>query len=498
MAKTKDKNEWGSNLSFLLAMIGSAVGLGNIWRYPYVLYSNGGGAFFIPYIVAILIMGIPFLILEYGVGYNFKSSFPKAVKSISKKWEYLGWFLPVAVFMILIYYSAILGWDGFYVIISAFKGWGADPNAYFTGSFLQANDTLGGLGTFVPFVAIAMLVGWVIMWVISHTDLEKGLGRVSKVLVPLLFAIMIFIVLFSLTLPGAGIGLAELYNPDWSLLLNFNIWMAAFGQMIFSLSLGMSIAFTYASYTKDDSDLVSNALWVTVANCGFENFAAIGVFSILGYMSLQSGVAVPDLVTQGTGLVFIVYPTVFNVLGDWASVIGPLFFFTVYLAGMTSILSTIEPLSFSIQNKFGWSRNKTMTILCVFGAAVSMIYATAMGSYILGIADTFVNQIAILIGVIFECIIFAWIFKAENIIPKLNAKSKSIKLGKWWLVVVKYVLPIFIAIVWVGGILEVISSGSMLELAILAILTVILLGATFIFTKLPAKSGEWDEVKQRL
>jgi len=498
MAKTKDKNEWGSNLSFLLAMIGSAVGLGNIWRYPYVLYSNGGGAFFIPYIVAILIMGIPFLILEYGVGYNFKSSFPKAVKSISKKWEYLGWFLPVAVFMILIYYSAILGWDGFYVIISAFKGWGADPNAYFTGSFLQANDTLGGLGTFVPFVAIAMLVGWVIMWVISHTDLEKGLGRVSKVLVPLLFAIMIFIVLFSLTLPGAGIGLAELYNPDWSLLLNFNIWMAAFGQMIFSLSLGMSIAFTYASYTKDDSDLVSNALWVTVANCGFENFAAIGVFSILGYMSLQSGVAVPDLVTQGTGLVFIVYPTVFNVLGDWASVIGPLFFFTVYLAGLTSILSTIEPLSFSIQNKFGWSRNKTMTILCVFGAAVSMIYATAMGSYILGIADTFVNQIAILIGVIFECIIFAWIFKAENIIPKLNAKSKSIKLGKWWLVVVKYVLPIFIAIVWVGGILEVISSESMLELAILAILTIILLGATFIFTKLPAKSGEWDEVKQRL
>ena len=498
MAKTKDKNEWGSNLSFLLAMIGSAVGLGNIWRYPYVLYSNGGGAFFIPYIVAILIMGIPFLILEYGVGYNFKSSFPKAVKSISKKWEYLGWFLPVAVFMILIYYSAILGWDGFYVIISAFKGWGADPNAYFTGSFLQANDTLGGLGTFVPFVAIAMLVGWVIMWVISHTDLEKGLGRVSKVLVPLLFAIMIFIVLFSLTLPGAGIGLAELYNPDWSLLGDFNIWMAAFGQIIFSLSLGMCIAFTYASYAQDDSDLVSNVLYVAVANCGFENFAAIGVFSILGYMSLQSGVAVPDLVTQGTGLVFIVYPTVFNVLGDWASVIGPLFFFTVYLAGLTSILSTIEPLSFSIQNKFGWSRNKTMTILCVFGAAVSMIYATAMGSYILGIADTFVNQIAILIGVIFECIIFAWIFKAENIIPKLNAKSKSIKLGKWWLVVVKYVLPIFIAIVWVGGILEVISSGSMLELAILAILTVILLGATFIFTKLPAKSGEWDEVKQRL
>ena len=132
-----EKNEWGSNISFLLAMIGSAVGLGNIWRFPYVLYSNGGGAFYIPYITAVLILGIPFLILEYGVGYNFKSSFPKAIRSISKKWEYLGWFLPVAIFMILVYYISILGWDGFYVIISAFKGWGADPNNYFTNTFLQ-------------------------------------------------------------------------------------------------------------------------------------------------------------------------------------------------------------------------------------------------------------------------------------------------------------------------------------------------------------------------
>ena len=444
-----------------------------------------------------------------------------------------GLFLPVAIFMILVYYISILGWDGFYVILSAFKGWGADPNNYFTNTFLQSTESVSGIATIVPIIAISILAGWFILWFISHRNLEDGIGRVSKALVPLLFIIMIGIVIFSLTLPGAGIGLSQLFNPDWSLLGDFNIWMAAFGQIIFSLSLGMCIAFTYASYAQDDSDLVSNVLYVAVANCGFENFAAIGVFSILGYMSLQSGVAVPDLVTQGTGLVFIVYPTVFNVLGDWASVIGPLFFFTVYLAGLTSILSTIEPLSFSIQNKFGWSRNKTMTILCVFGAAVSMIYATAMGSYILGIADTFLNQIALLIGVICECIlfawifdagkiipslnknsktlkigkwwivaikyiIFAWIFKAENIIPKLNAKSKSIKLGKWWLVVVKYVLPIFIAIVWVGGILEVISSGSMLELAILAILTVILLGATFIFTKLPAKSGEWDEVKQRL
>lgn len=493
-----DKNEWGSNLSFILAMIGSAVGLGNIWRYPYVLYSNGGGAFYIPYIVAILLMGIPFLILEYGVGYNYKSSFAKAIRKINSKWEYLGWFLPVAVFMIMIYYSAILGWDGIYMILSFFKGWGADPNNFFATTLLQSSEAYTGLFSFIPVIAIAMLIGWVVIWFISHKDLESGLGKVSKVLVPLLFLIMVIIVAFSLTLPGASIGLSELFDPDWSLLTHFEIWMAAFGQIVFSLSLGMSIAFTYASYTKDDSDLVTNTISIVLANSLFENFAALGVFSILGYMSLQSGTAVADLVTQGTGLVFVAYPAVFNVLGNWALVLGPLFFLTVYLAGLTSILSTIEPLSFSIQNKFGLTRSKTMTILCIVGAAVSMLYATAYGGTLLGFVDTFINQIALLIGVVAECIVFAWIFKAEKLIDFLNSQSKSIKLGKWWIVVVKYILPIFVTVIWVGGMIDVINNGSMDQLIFTIISAAVLLIASLIFTILPAKNSDWDNAENRV
>ena len=493
-----NENEWGSNLSFILAMIGSAVGLGNIWRYPYVLYSNGGGAFYIPYIVAILLMGIPFLILEYGVGYNFKSSFAKAARKINSKCEFLGWFLPVAVFMIMIYYSAILGWDGIYIILSFFKGWGADPNTFFTAGLLQASDSYTGLANFIPVIAVAMLAGWVIIWFISHRDLEKGLGKVSRVLVPLLFIIMVIIVGFSLTLPGASIGLSELFNPDWSLLTHFEIWMAAFGQIVFSLSLGMSIAFTYASYTKDDADLITNTISIALANSLFENFAALGVFSILGYMSLQSGTAVADLVTQGTGLVFIAYPTVFNVLGNWAYVLGPLFFLTVYLAGLTSILSTIEPLSFSIQNKFGLTRSKTMTILIVIAAAFSMIYATSFGGSLLGFVDTFINQIALLFGVIVECIVFAWIFKAEKLIDFMNSKSKTITLGRWWLVIVKYILPIFISIVWIGGMFDVAGSGSFDQLNFTIVSAIFLLAVTLILTVLPAKNPEWDNIDERV
>ena len=215
-------------------------------------------------------------------------------------------------------------------------------------------------------------------------------------------------------------------------------------------------------------------------------------------MSLQCGPAVADLVTQGTGLVFVAYPTVLNVLGQYAYVIGPLFFLTVYLAGLTSILSTIEPLAFSIQNKFTWSRKKTMTILCLIGAVLSMMYATAYGGTLLGYVDAYINQIAILFGVILECIVFAWIFKSENIIPVLNQRSRTIKLGKWWTVIVKFILPIFITIVWIGGVIDVINSGSNDQLIVFGILTVILLALTAIFTKLPATNEDWDETEYRL
>ena len=309
---------------------------------------------------------------------------------------------------------------------------------------------------------------------------------------------MVVIVGFSLTLPGASIGLGELFHPDWSLLGNFEIWMAAFGQIVFSLSLGMSIAFTYASYTKDDADLITNTISIALANSLFENFAALGVFSILGYMSLQSGTAVSDLVVQGTGLVFIAYPTVFNVLGQWAYILGPLFFLTVYLAGLTSILSTIEPLSFSIQNKFGFSRSKTMTILIAVGAVISLVYATSFGAELLGFVDTFINQIALLFGVILECIVFVWIFKAEKLIDFLNSKSKTIKRGKWWLIIVKYVLPIFIAIVWIGGMVDVVSNATVDQIIFTIISAILLLGATLVFTLLPAKTEDWDEVEERV
>ena len=493
-----NENKWGSNIAFILAMIGSAVGLGNIWRYPYVLYSNGGGAFYIPYLVAILILAIPFIILEYGVGYNYQSSFTKAIVKIKPKLEIYGWLLPVGIFIMTTYYSTIIGWDGIYLFLSFFKGWGADPNTFLNANLLQSPDSLSGILNFLPFIAISMLVGWFLIWLVSHRNLDEGLGKVCKIFVPLLFIVTIVIVIFSLTLPGAYIGLAELFNPNWSLLWHFDIWMAAFGQIFFSLSLGMGAGFTYASYTEDDIDLISSGIYVVIANCAFENIAALGVFSILGYMSLQSGNPVSEIVSQGSTLIFVAYPQVFNILGIIGLILGPLFFFTVYVAGITSMLSSFEVLSISIQNKFSLTRRRATGILCLVGGVASMIYATSAGNYILGITDVFINNIFIIFSVIVECILFAWIFNSEKLIGFLNNKSKTLKLGKWWLVHLRYIIPVLLVVIWFGGINELLSLNTGESRIVVAVLILILVIASVIFTLMPEKSEEWFEIEERI
>ena len=491
-------NEWNSNLSFILAMIGSAVGLGNIWRYPYVLYSNGGGAFYIPYIIAILVLAFPFIILEYGVGYNYQSSFTKSIIEIKSKFEYYGWILPVLIFMMTIYYSTLIGWDGIYFFLSFFKGWGSDPGTFLTGSLLHTVHSTSGILNFLPVVAISILVVWFIIWFVSHRDLNDGLGKISRIFVPLLFILMIGIVVFSLTLPGASIGLAESFSPDWSLLTHFEIWMAAFGQIFFSLSLGIGVGFTFASYSKEDVDLISSGLMVIVANCLFENFAALGVFSILGYMSLHSGVPVSNLISEGTSLIFVVYPQIFNILGAIAFILGPLFFLAIYLAGITSMLSSFEVLSISLQEKFNIPRKKVVGILCIVGLLASMVFATSSGEYLVSIVDLFVNNIVLLFSVIMECILLAWVFKAERLVGFLNERSKTLKIGRWWLFNVKYLIPIIVIIICIGGLYELLSMQSLEFEIILAILFAILLTFSLIFTVLSAKSKKWFEIEERI
>ena len=180
-----EQAQWDSSLSFIFAMIGAAVGLGNIWRFSYVLYSNGGGSFFIPYFVAIAIMGVPFLILEYGVGFSFKESFSKIMRKINPKFEVIAWILVLFVFIVTIYYMVILSWDLVYLLSSFTFHWGTDTAAYFVQSVGGSSNLSNASFLLIP-TTVGVLILWVVLWVISHRDVDKGIGMVSKLLIPAL------------------------------------------------------------------------------------------------------------------------------------------------------------------------------------------------------------------------------------------------------------------------------------------------------------------------
>ena len=474
--------QWDSSLSFIFAMIGAAVGMGNIWRFSYVLYSNGGGSFFIPYLIAIAIMGIPFLILEYGVGFSFKESFSNIMKSINPKFEIIAWILVLFIFIVTIYYMVILSWDLVYLGSSFTFSWGTDAAHYFVNTVGGSSNLSNASFLLIP-TTIGVLVLWIILWFIAHRNVDKGIGKVSKILIPALFVIMGFIIVYALTLPGAGIGISTLLTPDWGKLMDVNIWLAAFAQIIFSLSMGQAIALTYASYLPENSKLIDNVLIVVASNSLFEICTAFGVFSILGYMSFTNGTPMVQLITEGTGLIFVVFPMIFNIMGPIGRILAPLLFLAILFAGITSALGFFEPMLSSTSVKLGWSRKKTATILSIIGCVFSLILTTGISSYLVGIIDSFVNEFGILLLIGVQCIVFAWFYGVEHFLPALNEHS-TFKVGKTWAFVIKYLLPIVLIVMWAIGIVQLFSTAKQFEIIIDVIIIVAVLVMGVVLTKL--------------
>lgn len=477
-----EQAQWDSSLAFIFAMIGAAVGLGNIWRFSYVLYSNGGGSFFIPYFIAIAIMGVPFLILEYGVGFSFKESFSKIMRKIKPEFEIIAWILVLFVFIVTIYYMVILSWDLVYLLSSFTFNWGTDTAQYFVSTVGGSSNLSNASFLLIP-TTVGVLILWVILWFISHRDVDKGIGKVSKILIPALFIIMGIIIVYALTLPGASIGIETLLTPDWNMLLDVNIWLAAFAQIIFSLSMGQAIALTYASYLPENSKLIDNVLIVVASNSGFEICTAFGVFSILGYMSVTAGTPMVQLVTEGTGLVFVVFPMIFNIMGPVGRVLAPLLFLAILFAGITSALGFLEPMLSSTSAKLGWSRKKTATVLSIIGCAFSIILTTGISSYLVGIIDSFVNEFGILLLIGIQCIIFAWFYGVDKFLPALN-ESSTFKVGKTWTFVIKYLLPLVLVVMWVIGIVQLFSTAKHFEIMVDLVIIVGVMAFAVILTKI--------------
>lgn len=441
----KKREGFSSRKVFIFAAIGSAVGLGNIWRFPYVTYENGGGAFMIPYLVALLTAGLPFLFFDYAVGHRGRASSPLAFRRLNRKTEFIGWWHMGINFIIAIYYAAILAWAARYMFFSFGKEWGDDPATFLMTDFLQISDPAAGVTfDFVAGILIPIIVIWVLLAVIMSLGVQKGVGMANVIFIPLLLVMFVGLVAYSLTLDGAMTGLDALFTPNWSALTDPKVWVAAYGQIFFSLSIGFGIMVTYSSYLKNKTDLTGSGAVVGFANSSFELLAGIGVFAALGFMATAAGTQVSEVATSGIGLAFIAFPTIIS-QAPGGTLIGILFFGSLLFAGFTSMISIVEVIVAGVEDKFSLGRVRS-TLLVIIPIAVlsTLLMATTSGLFVLDILDNFVNQFGILAAGLISIFTIAYGVRALPALrDHLNERS-SWKMGKLWMVLLAGVTPLIL------------------------------------------------------
>jgi len=336
---------WTSRTIFLFAAIGSAVGLGNIWRFPYLTYKFGGGAFLIPYLLALIILGIPLLILEFAIGQKLQQGAVGAFRKINSRLRGIGAGAIISGFLVVIYYAAVIAWTVFFFIKSFnFElPWAEDAGAYFFSSVLGISEGVGVLGG----INIPLLFALLFVWVAIYFSVRKGIKSVGKVvLITMPLPIILLIILFfrGITLPGALTGISYYLTPDFSALLSTEIWLAAISQIFFTLSLAFGIMIAYASFNKEDQDIAGDSYITAISNSAISIFAGFVVFAVLGYMSFTSGIGIEEVAVSGPGLAFVVFPQALALM-PLAWFFAILFFLMLFTLGLDSAFSLVEGIN---------------------------------------------------------------------------------------------------------------------------------------------------------
>ncbi len=439
------RERWVNRPAFIMAAVGSAVGLGNVWRFPHVAFQNGGGAFLIPYFIALFTTGIPLMILEYGLGQRLQGSASYALGKISKKFEFVGWWALAVGTFISLYYCVVMGWAWRYMAVSLKMPWGENTGDYFMKTVLKTTGgpfELGGLNW--PIVA-----GLALTWLCIYFIIYKGVIRVGKVVyvtVPLPIILLVILFFRGITLPGAMEGLKFYLTPDFSVLTNPRVWLAAYGQIFFSLSLGFGILMAYASYKPKDSEITNNAFITSLANCGISFFAGFAVFSTLGYLAHIQGKAVADVAAGGPGLAFVAYPLALSKLPALGSLCAVAFFLMLLTLGIDSAFSIVEGVLSGLHDKWQVKKSKLTLYFCIFGFLGGLVFATGAGLFWLDIVDNWMNCFGLTVIGLAECLIVGYAYDIKGFRKYLNEVSE-IQLGVWWDVCIKYITPLVLGII---------------------------------------------------
>jgi neurotransmitter:Na+ symporter, NSS family len=440
------RGNFTSNIGFVLATAGSAVGLGNLWRFPYMTGTSGGGAFVLVYLLIMIVVGVSLLLVEFTVGRSGKANAVDSYRKISPKMVWIGYLGFFTAFIFLSYFSVVGGWTIHYAISS------------FTGLFKLGPDEMGGFfGSFIGNPVIPLIYHLIFMGATVYIiagGIEHGIEKWSKILMPALFVMMLILVVRALTLPGALAGVAWYLKPDFSK-IGLDTLVAALGQVFFSLSVGMSGMVTYASYLKRKDNLPNTALQVSLTDTVVALVAGFMIFPAIFAFGMEPA--------QGVGLMFITLPALFSQmpLGAFFSFI---FFVLVFIAALTSSISILEmPVAYIIEKK-KVSRPKAAIFVggvsFVLGIAVSFSFGiwgsfTVFGQNIFGLFDYFGSNISLPLGTLGASIAVGWFWNKKGAVGEITNDGELTQMqgvANTWFFLVRYIIPVFIFVIFLSSI----------------------------------------------
>jgi NSS family neurotransmitter:Na+ symporter len=410
----------------------------------------------VPYLIALFLTGVPLLVLEMGIGKTMRMSPPYALRKLDKRVAWVGWFMLGLGFVIISYYSVVIAWSLVYTGASAGLSWGDNTQAFFDDHVVGVTAGPGDIGGIGLSVLFMLLLTWLIIYLI----IIKGIDRVAKVVkwtVPLPVLLLVILSIRSLSLDGADLGLEYYLAPSLEALLDPEVWLAAFGQVFFTLSIAGGVMIAYSSRLPKEADVVNNAHIVSLMNCGFSFFAGIVVFTTLGYMSSASGLPMESVAAGGPGLAFVAYPTAISLLPWGAAIVGIMFFLMLFLLGIDSAFAHVEAVSLAFKEA-GYKYRRVVLVVVVIMTLLAVFFATGGGYHWLWIIDHFLNEIGLVLVGICECFIIGYIYSTPRFVEMVNSTSE-IKAGRWWIYSIKYITPTILIIILLGKIGTTLAYG---------------------------------------
>eukprot|EP00127_Corallochytrium_limacisporum_P003046 Clim_evm2s145 gene=Clim_evmTU2s145 len=451
--QVEEREQWGSRVSFILAAIGSAVGLGNFWRFPYLAYTWGGGAFFIPYLLALFFLGIPLLLYELSIGQIFQRGPVGALGKLHDRARGVGVAGSMVALIVVSYYQAVMAWSCVY-LIDSFRDplpWAVQEgqtgttaaNDYYYGQVLKISDNPAD----TEIVVSQLLGALVFMWVMTYLCLWKGVkatGQVVYVTMTVPIITLAVLVIRGATLEGAEDGI-KAYIGEWDLkeLQQGAMWQEATGQIFFSLSLALGTMIAYGSYNPPGADVVSNTIIIAMSNSAFSFFAGFAVFSILGFLANSLGVEVDEVAESGPSLAFVTYPAALAEMPA-PNFFNVLFYITLLMLGIDSAFSLVESVLASIKDT-RYFRGVSQEVLvlgvilvCFF---LSLPYASDVGLYLLDTVDYYANAYCLLLMGTLQCIVAGWMYGHDDMVNYAGSFAVLMhELSYWGMIVVTFIV----------------------------------------------------------